>query len=153
MANVFDRLDRIEKNQTQGKKEKRSALDRLDNIQPVKDTAKKVDADSLSRAKTTPQKQAKTDTAARGSKRKSFFSYDREATSGYGQANRSPMGDVPRNAVRAEKKTEDQNGEKFSVGKLAGGMAVKGATDFAKSISGTLSFLAVSYTHLRAHET
>lgn len=146
MANVFDRLDRIEKNQTQGKKEKRSALDRLDKIQPVKDTAKKVDADSLSRAKTTPQKQAKTDTAARGSKRKSFFSYDREATSGYGQANRSPMGEVPRNAVRAEKRAEDQNGEKFSVGKLAGGMAVKGATDFAKSISGTLSFLEGAVT-------
>lgn len=146
MANVFDRLDRIEKNQTQGKKDKRSALDRLDKIQPVKDTAKKVDADSLSRAKTTPRKQSKTDTAARGSKRKSFFSYDHEATSGYGQANRSPMGDVPRNAVRAEKKTEDQNGEKFSVGKLAGGMAVKGATDFAKSISGTLSFLEGAVT-------
>ncbi len=146
MANVFDRLDRIEKNQTQGKREKRSALDRLDQIQPVKDTAKKVDADSLSRAKTTPKKQAKTDTTARGSKRKSFFSYDREATSGYGQANRSPMGEVPRNAVRAEKKAEDQNGEKFSVGKLAGGMAVKGATDFAKSISGTLSFLEGAVT-------
>lgn len=146
MANVFDRLDRIEKNQTQEKKEKRSVLDRLDQIQPVKDTAKKVDADSLSRAKTTPQKQAKTDTTAQGSKRKSFFSYDREATSGYSQANRSPMGDVPRNAVRAEKKTEDQNGEKFSVGKLAGGMAVKGATDFAKSISGTLSFLEGAVT-------
>lgn len=146
MANVFDRLDRIEKNQTQGKKEKRSALDRLDKIQPVKDTAKKVDADSLSRAKTTPKKQAKTDTTARGSKRKSFFSYDREATSGYGQANRSPMGEVPRNAVRAEKRAEYQDGEKFSVGKLAGGMAVKGATDFAKSISGTLSFLEGAVT-------
>lgn len=42
--------------------------------------------------------------------------------------------------------TEDQNGEKFSVGKLAGGMAVKGATDFAKSISGTLSFLEGAVT-------
>lgn len=146
MANVFDRLDRIEKNQTQGKRDKRSALDRLDKIQPVKDTAKKVDADSLSRAKTTPKKQAKTDTTARGSKRKSFFSYDREATSGYGQANRSPMGEVPRNAVRAEKRAEYQDGEKFSVGKLAGGMAVKGATDFAKSISGTLSFLEGAVT-------
>lgn len=41
---------------------------------------------------------------------------------------------------------EDQNGEKFSVGKLAGGMAVKGATDFAKSISGTLSFLEGAVT-------
>lgn len=41
MANVFDRLDRIEKNQAQGKRDKRSALDRLDQIQPVKDTAKK----------------------------------------------------------------------------------------------------------------
>ncbi len=146
MANVFDRLDRIEKNQTQGKRDKRSALDRLDQIQPVKDTAKKVDADSLSRAKTTPQKQTKAHTTAQGSKRKSFFSYDHKATSGYGQANRSPMGEVPRNAVRAEKKAEDQNGEKFSVGKLAGGMAVKGATDFAKSISGTLSFLEGAVT-------
>lgn len=146
MANVFDRLDRIEKNQTQGKRDKRSALDRLDQIQPVKDTAKKVDADSLSRAKTTRQNQTKTDTTAQGSKRKSFFSYDHKATSGYGQANRSPMGEVPRNAVWAEKKAEDQNGEKFSVGKLAGGMAVKGATDFAKSISGTLSFLEGAVT-------
>lgn len=41
MENVFDRLDRIEKNQAQGKRDKRSALDRLDQIQPVKDTAKK----------------------------------------------------------------------------------------------------------------
>lgn len=35
MASVFDRLDRIEKNQTQGKREKRDAISRLDSIQPI----------------------------------------------------------------------------------------------------------------------
>lgn len=77
MASVFDRLDRIEKNQTQGKKDKRSVLDRLDQIQPVKDTAKK----ESSAQKTTTRTSGRGSTANSVQASKTALSGNRNGTS------------------------------------------------------------------------